>query len=61
MKTIKLNNEQAKLVLLSISACIREETRDMVIAESKGYKTKSYEQRLSNLKELKECINNQIQ
>lgn len=61
MKTIKLNNEQAKLVLISISACIREETRDMVIAESKGYKTKSYEQRLSSLEELKQIINNQIQ
>ena len=31
---IKLTKEQAKLVFISISACIREETRDIVIAES---------------------------
>ena len=39
---VNLTKEQAKLLSISISACIREETKDMVIAESKGYKTSSY-------------------
>ena len=57
---IKLTKEQAKLVFISVSACIREETRDMVIAESKGFKTKCYLDRIAELQELKTIISNQV-
>ena len=57
---IKLTKEQAKLVFISVSACIREETRDMVIAESKGLKTISNQDRLTKLQELKTIISNQL-
>ena len=57
---VNLTKEQAKLLSISISACIREETKDMVIAESKGYKTISYKNRLTKLQELKTIINNQL-
>ena len=57
---IKLTKEQAKLVFISVSACIREETRDMVIAESKGFKTKCYQDRIAELQELKTIISNQV-
>ena len=57
---IKLTKEQAKLLYISVSACIREETRDMVIAESKGLKTISYQDRIAELQELKTIISNQV-
>ena len=57
---IKLTKEQAKLVFISVSACIREETRDMVIAERKGFKTKCYQDRIAELQELKTIISNQV-
>lgn len=57
---IELTKEQAKLAYISISAYIREETRDMVIAESKGLKTISYQDRLTKLQELKTIICNQL-
>ena len=57
---IKLTKEQAKLVYISISAYIHEKTRDMVIAESKGLKTKCYQDRISELQELKTIICNQL-
>ena len=57
---VKLTKEQAKLVYISISAYIREETRDMVIAESKGLKTISYQDRIAELQELKTIISNQV-
>ena len=34
MKTIKLNNNQAELVMKAISAYIREEERDQITAEN---------------------------
>ena len=57
---IKVTKEQAELVYISISAFIREETRDMVIAESKGLKIISYQDRLTKLQELKTIISNQV-
>ena len=57
---VKLTKEQAKLAYISISAYIREETRDMVIAESKGLKTISYQDSLTKLQELKTIICNQL-
>ena len=57
---VKLTKEQARLVYISISAYIHEETRDMVIAESKGLKTISYQDRLTKLQELKTIICNQL-
>ena len=58
--SVKLTKEQAKLAYISISAYIREETRDMVIAESKGLKTISYQDRIAELQELKTIICNQL-
>ena len=60
MKTIKLNNNQAELVLKAISAFIREEERELMQAEKRGLNVKSYCQSLDNLIELKQIINNQI-
>ena len=57
---VKLTKEQAELVYISISVFIREETREMVIAESKGLKTISYQDRLTKLQELKTIICNQL-
>ena len=53
MKTIKLNNNQAELVMKAISAYIREEERDQLTAEKLGYPTTPYEQRIKELRELK--------
>ena len=60
MKTIKLNNNQAELVLKAISAFIREEERELMQVEKRGLNVKSYCQSLDNLIELKQVINNQI-
>lgn len=60
MKTIKLNNNQAELVLKAISAFIREEQREQMTAEKMGYNVTSYEVRIEELISLKQCINNQI-
>lgn len=61
MKTIKLNNNQAELVMKAISAFIREEERELMQAEKRGLNVKPYCQSLDNLIELKQVINNQIQ
>lgn len=60
MKTIKLNNNQAELVLKAISAFIREEERELLMAEEIGLNTNPYRLSLNNLRELKQNINNQI-
>ena len=57
---VKLTKEQAKLVFISASACIREETRDMALPASKGFKTKCYQDRIAELQELKTIISNQV-
>ena len=57
---VKLTKEQATLAFISISACIREETRDMVIAESKGLNIKCYQDRIAELQELKTILSNQV-
>ena len=59
---IKLTKQETEIVFkaISVSACIREETRDMVIAESKGFKTKCYQDRIAELQELKTIISNQV-
>lgn len=53
MKTIKLNNNQAELVMKAISAYIREEERDQITAEKLGYPTTPYETRIKELRALK--------
>ena len=53
MKTIKLNNNQAELVMKAISAYIREEERDQITAAKLGYPTNPYAQRIKELRELK--------
>lgn len=60
MKTIKLNNNQAELVLKAISAFIREEERELTMAEEIGLNTNPYRLSLNDLRELKQIINNQI-
>lgn len=60
MKAIKLNNNQAELVLKAISAFIREEERELTMAEEIGLNTNPYRLSLNNLRELKQNINNQI-
>ena len=60
MKTIKLNNNQTELVLKAISAFIREEERELTMAEEIGLNTNPYRLSLNNLRELKQVINNQI-
>ena len=57
---IKLTKQETEIVIKAISAYIHEKTRDMVIAESKGLKTISYQDRLTKLQELKTIICNQL-
>lgn len=60
MKTIKLTDKQAEMVIQAISAFIREEERELLMAEEIGLNTNPYRLSLNNLRELKQVINNQI-
>lgn len=60
MKTIKLTKEQTELMYLSVSAYIREETKDMVLAESRGLTTLPYQERITKLNELKTILDKQL-
>lgn len=56
MKTIKVTKEQVQLMYQSVSAYIREETEDMVLAASKGFTTLPYQERITKLNELKTIL-----
>ena len=60
MKTIKLTKEQTELMYQSVSALIREETKDMVLAESKDLATLPYQERITKLNELKTILDKQL-
>lgn len=60
MKTIKLSNAEAELVVKAISAYIREEEREQYQCHINGYQSTANDRCIAQLRELKRNINNQI-
>lgn len=60
MKTIKLSNSQANMVLDAISAYIREEERAQYTASKNGLSPRIYDERIAQLRELKQNIDKQF-
>lgn len=58
---VKLTKQETEIVLKAISAYIREEEREQYTANCHGYIPSIYDERIAQLRELKQNINNQIQ
>lgn len=61
MKTIKLTDKQAEMVIQAISAFIREEQREEMAAEKKGLNIMPYIDRIEEFIFLKRNIINQTE
>ena len=61
MKTIKLTDKQAEMVIQAISAYIREETMEEMAAEKKGLNIMPYIDRIEEFIFLKRNIINQTE